>query len=228
VLATAAGCAPRPLIARAIEARGGPLTGLVTRNEARVAAGAPGIWEYTRAFLRPDRYAWTIQTSGEPLCHLFDGTLVRSFIGTAEVSIDGSPTAPLRSHARWTAVVNLDALQAPDVRLAPLPGSDRPPGVHEGLIATFPDGAEYRLGFDDRTLLVWARGTLDLFPFGYGLVTARFGERQPAGSLLLPRVADYWLDELPIAAETVLAACVDPPALTPESFTDPARLPDCR
>lgn len=222
-----AGCAPRPLLERAIRARGGPLTGLVSRTEARVYVGAPGTWQSTHALLVPDRYAWKIVTTADPLYHLFDGATARSFVGTAEVSSDASPRAPLRSHARWTAAVNLDALRAPGVAIAPLPVADLPAGVHEGLLAIFPDGTGYRLGFDDHTLLVWAQGFLDFSPFGKGDVTARFGNHRRAGRLLLPFATSYFLGATAIVDEKVLAVCVDPPGLTPASFGDPAKLPDC-
>jgi len=227
VLLILAGCAPRPLLERAIRARGGPLTGLVMRTENRVYAGAPGTWASTRAFLAPDRYAWKIVTAADPHYHLFDGTTVRSFIGTAEVSSDASPNAPLRTHARWTAVVNLDALRAADVVVTPLAPADLPTGVREGLVATFLDGTGYRLGFNDRTLLVWARGPLDFSPVGRGEATARFQDHRRAGRLLLPFATSYFLGTTHVVDEKLVAACVDPPALTPASFTDPTQLPDC-
>lgn len=93
---------------------------------------------------------------------------MRSFVGTAEVSSDASPCAPLRTHARWTAVVGLDALRAPGVTLTALTAADLPAGVHEGLLATYPDGAAYRLGFDERALLVWVQGPLDFSPVRQG------------------------------------------------------------
>jgi hypothetical protein len=222
-----AGCAPRPLLERAIRARGGPLTGLVTRNEHRVYAGAPGTWEGTRAFLAPDRYAWKIVTVADPIYHFFDGTTVRCFIGTAEVARDTNPAAALRTHARWTAVMNLDALHAPGIAVTPLPALELPAGVSEGLLATFPDGTAYRLGFDDRSLLVWAQGPLDFSPFGKGEVTTRFADHHHVGRFVLPFAASYSLAAAPLVDETVLFACADPPGLTPASFTDPAQLPDC-
>jgi len=221
------GCTPRPLLERAIKARGGPLAGLVLSAETRVYAGVPGTWHYTRAFLAPDRYGWKIVTAADPICHLFDGTVVRCFIGAQEVSCDPSPRAPLRSHARWTAVVNLDALQASDLTLTALAAVDLPAGVHEGLLATFADGTEYRLGFDNRARLVWAQGPLDLSPVVKGDVTARFADHRRAGGLLLPFATSYSFGGSLLADEKILAACVDPSNLTAASFIDPASLPDC-
>jgi hypothetical protein len=226
-LTLAAGCTTGPLLERAIAARGGPLPGVVLRAETEVHAGVPGRWRYTRAFLAPDRYGWRILTTGEPQTHLFDGTVVRSFVGGAEVSRDAGPGAPLRSHARWTAVVSLDALRLPGVAVAPLPAEALPDGTAAGLTVSFPDGAVYRLGFDRRPLLQWAEGPLDLSPLGSGRVRARFGDYRRAGPLLLPFAAEYRLDDLPIADETIEAACVAPVDLTPESFRDPDLLPVC-
>lgn len=204
------------------------MAGFVTNVEDTVHAGVPGTWQCTRAFLVPDRFAWKIVTAGDPIYHLFDGTTVRCFIGTAEVSSDTSTCAPLRTHARWTAVIGLDALRAPGVTVTQLPVADLPAGVREGLLATFPDGTAYRLGFDDRTLLVWAQGALDFSPFGKGEVTARFADHRRTGTLLLAFSTSYILGTTPLADEKIVAACVDPPDLTPASFTDPTSLPACR
>ncbi|HLK91369.1 MAG TPA: hypothetical protein VKZ18_15835 [Polyangia bacterium] len=224
----ATGCAPRPLLARAIRARGGPLPGLVERIDARVYAGAPGPWEWQRAFLLPDRYAWVITTATEADSYLFDGRVVRAFIGTRPVSVDPDPAAPLRSHARWTAVVNLDALALPGVAVAPLPPSELPPGTREGLTVVWADdGARYRLAFDERTLLVWASGSLDLSPITRGDVTARFADFRRAGGLLLPFHTTYAEADAPLAEERVQAACPDAPGLGPDAFLAPGRLPPC-
>ncbi len=222
-----AGCTPRPLLERAVAARGGPLRGLIQRIDAEVYTGLPGPWQWTRALLAPDRYAWTIQTSRDPDWYLFDGSTVRAFVGGAEVASDASSRAPLRSHARFTAVVNLDALAAAGVVLAPLAAADLPPEAREGVEARFADGAVYRLGFDERTLLVWAQGPLDLAPIGAGDATVRFADHRRAGGLLLPFTASYAFGVRRLATETVRAACVDPPRLTAASFLQPSALPDC-
>jgi len=228
LLVLAAGCAPRPLLARAIRARGGPLHGLVEEIEARVHVGAPGTWQWQRAFLFPDRYAWVITTATEPDAYLFDGSVVRAYIGTRAVSVDRNPAAPLRSHARWTAVVNLDALALPGVAVAPLASSELPAGAREGLAVVFADdGARYRLAFDERTLLVAAAGPLDLSPITSGDVTARFADFRRAGGLLLPFETTYARADTPLAEEHVRAACPDPPGLGPEAFVAPDRLPRC-
>jgi hypothetical protein len=216
------------LLARAIHARGGPLYGLVEEIEARVHVGAPGAWQWQRAFLLPDRYAWVITTATEPDAYLFDGSAVRAYIGTRAVSVDRSPGAPLRSHARWTAVVNLDALALPGVAVAPLAPSELPAGAREGLAVVWADdGARYRLAFDERTLLIAAAGPLDLSPIASGDVTARFADFRRTGGLLLPFETTYARADMPLADERVRAACPNPPGLGSDVFVAPGRLPRC-
>jgi len=50
VLALTAGCASRPLLARAIRARGGPLHGFVRQSAADVYVGFPGAWRWRTVF----------------------------------------------------------------------------------------------------------------------------------------------------------------------------------
>lgn len=222
-----AGCAPVPFRERALRARGGALSAVVTHGEARLYVGAPGTWQFSRSFLAPDCYAWKIVTAADPLWFMFDGIAVRSFIGTDEVSIDASPDAALRTQARWTAVINLDALGQPGTTVTPLSAEELPPEAREGVLVTFPDAAAYRLAVDERGLVVWARGPLDLSPFGKGEVTARFHDHRRTGSFVLPFAISYWLGSTPIVDEQILAACVDPSGLTRASFAHPTHLPDC-
>ena len=223
----AAGCTPRPLLERALAARGGPLHGAALFAEARGYAGVPGRWHFARAYLAPDRYAWRIETAGEPDSYLFDGAVVRSFIGASEVARDASPDAALRSHARWTGVMLLDGLDAPGVAVEELPAADVPPGAREGLRVRFADGATYRLGFDDAALLVSIDGPLDLWPLGSGPATVRYADPRPAGAVRLPSRATYFTGDRRLADESMLSITVDPPDLTPASFIDPAQLPPC-
>ncbi len=228
LLALASACAPRPLVARAIRARGGPLRSVVRRVEAEVYAGFPGTWRWRAAFLVPDRYAWTILTTREPDHYLFDGTVVRAFVGDVEVAADADAAAPLRTHARFTAVTDLDALLQPGVQVAAAAADRVPPGAVAALEVRFPDdGSRYLLGFDRRDLLVTAAGPLALPPLGRGTISARFADFRRAGSWLLPWTTDYTFDGAPLATEHTLAACPDDPALTPESFRRPAAIPDC-
>lgn len=226
--ASMAGCAPRSLVERAIRARGGPIRSIVTHTEAEVYLGVPGVWQMTRAFLVPNLMVWTIVTAADPIQQVFDGTAVRLYVGSAEVSVDASPGAPLRSEAQWTAALNLDALRAPDVTVTVLARAQLPAEAREGVLATFPDGARYRLGFDEALRLVWAQGPVDLSPFGAGELTARFTEHRRVGDRRVPFAVTYWLDERRLAREHVLVACIDLPGVTPAAFADPSTLPECR
>jgi hypothetical protein len=215
-------------VERAIRARGGPLTSVARQVEAEVYLAFPGTWRWRTVYMVPDRYAWTIFTAAEPNHYLFDGTAVRAFIGTREVSADTDPSAPLRSHARFTAVVNLDALRLPGVRTAPVPQAELPAGASSGLAVVFADdGAQYRLGFDGRALLVWAEGPVRLPPLGQGRVVARFSDFRRVGRYLMPFRTSYVFGDERLADERALAVCPADRGLGIESFRTPRLVPDC-
>jgi len=223
-----AGCAPRPLLERAIRARGGPLHSLVREAEADVKLAFPGTWPYRTAFLAPDAYAWVIYTLAQPDSYLFDGTTTRAFVGTDLVSVDASPTAALRTHARFTAVASLDALLLPGARVAALATADLPDGAATGLaVALADDGARYRLGFDAKDRLVVVEGPLALPPLGAGTVTARYDDFRRARGFVLPFHTAYAFAGRPIADERASAVCPDDAALTREAFLMPGRVPRC-
>lgn len=226
-LALAGGCAPRPPLVRAIHARGGPLRAVVREVEAEVFVGAPGRWSWRTTFLYPDRYAWTIFTAAGADHYLFDGAMTRAFVDNNPVSVDAAPDAPLRSHARFTAVANLDALLLPGVQVTPLPAPELPEGAAWGLGAVFAgDGARYRLGFDARDLLVHVDGPLRLPPLGAGTVSARFADFHRTNGLFLPYRTVYALGAAPLADERAIAVCPNV-RLAPEAFRMPAALPSC-
>jgi hypothetical protein len=224
----AVGCAPRPLLERAIRARGGPLHGVVRASEAEVHAGFPGTWTFRTAFAPPDRYGWMIDTTGEPDFYLFDGTAVRTFVGGSPVAVDTSPRAALRSHARFTAVANLDALLLPGVRTAPLAAADVPAGATAGVAAVFADdGARFRLGFDAADRLVHVEGPLDLPPLGAGVVQARYADFRRVRRFVLPYRTTYALAGQVFADERALAICPDDARLDEEAFRTANRIPPC-
>ena len=226
-LALAGGCAPRPPLVRAIHARGGPLRAVVREVEAEVFVGAPGRWNWRTTFLYPDRYAWTIFTAAGADHYLFDGAMTRAFVDNNPVSVDAAPDAPLRSHARFTAVANLDALLLPGVQVTPLPAPELPEGAAWGLAAVFAgDGARYRLGFDDRDLLVRVEGPLRLPPLGAGTLNARFEDFHRTNGLFLPYRTVYAFGAVPLANERAVAVCPNI-RLAPEAFHMPAALPSC-
>ena len=222
-----AACTAPSLVPRAIRARGGPLPSLVRDVETQVYAGFPDTWRWRTAFLAPDRYAWTIDTAGAPDHYLFDGAVVRAFVYDREVSSDASPGAPLRTHARFTAVTNLDTLLLPAVRVASLAPADLPPGVAAGVAATFvDDGSRYLIGVDEKSLVVWASGPVSFAPFDGGEVMARFTDFRRAGRWLLPYRTSYTLAGRPLADERVRAACPGVP-LVAGMFRSPGLIPAC-
>jgi hypothetical protein len=212
VLALAAGCTPLPLVERAIQARGGPLGTVVLEAEAQVRRGYPGPWRWRRIFAAPERYAWTIVTTGEPLHHLFDGTVVRAFVGGALAAVDASPTAPLRSQARFVAVTLLDVLRLPGMQVAALPPQALPAGVAAGLTVAFPAGGErYTVLLDDRLLPIRVEGPIDLSPMGRGRLVARQDDFRPVAGVLLPHHVVWELDGRELADERARALCVRVP-----------------
>lgn len=221
------GCAARAPLAQAIAARGGPLPSLARRSEALVTQGFPGIWRWRTVYRVPDRFAWTIETTREPDHYLFDGQVVRAFVGSHPVATDASPQAPLRSQARFMAVIGLDGLRELPATVRPLPPHDRPPGTASAFEVRFDDGGRYRLGFDGRGLLRVASGPLALAPFGGGEVTVEFDDFRRTGRWVLPYRARWLVDSRLLAEERVLAACPDPPELAEADFRTPMGLPRC-
>lgn len=228
LLGLLAGCAPPSLVAEALRARGGRLPSLVRDVELDVYRGFPGRWRLRTAFLVPDRYAWTVLTMGEPDHYLFDGAVVRVFVGDRPVGSEAGAGAPLRTLARFTAVVGLDALLLPGVRVAPLAPEVVPAGVATALEAMFADdGSRYEIGFDTRRLVVWAAGPVTLPPIGRGRLEARYAEPRRVGGRLLAHRAEYVFAGQPLAVERTLAACPEAPGLVAASFRHPAGLPPC-
>jgi hypothetical protein len=144
------------------------------------------------------------------------------------VSAGTEQGAPLRSHARFMAVLNLDALLLPGVRIVPLPPAERPPGTAQALVVVLPEQADpYHLGFDEDDRLVSVSGPFDLTPIGQGRLVARLTDFRRAGGLVLPFRTEYRFGEVPLADERVLAACPNVPELGTAAFASPATLPTC-
>jgi hypothetical protein len=221
------GGASRPLLDRAIDARGGPLEGLARSAEAEVYAGFPGTWRW-RTAIAPDRYAWSILTVDETHHYLYDGAAVRAFVGAREVAAEPAGTAPLRTHARFLAVAYLDALRQPGVQIRPL--SPEGPGRRAGAVgleAVLADGAAYRLVFDDRMLLVRMSGPVSLEPFGGGELVAEFADFRRVDGYLLPYRTSYEFRGERVAIERALAVCPNPSGLDDATFAAPDALPVC-
>ena len=221
---TVGGASP-PLLERAIRARGGPLPGLTRSVEAEVYAGFPGTWRW-QTVLGADRYAWSIVTADETHHYLYDGATVRAFVGDHEVAAEAAETAPLRTHARFAAVANLDALRAPGVRVTPL-ASDVVSDGAAGLDVALADGTAYRLLFDDRMRLVRLSGPVRLEPFGGGELVAEFGDFHRVRGYVLPYRTVYRFRGERVAVERAHAVCPHPRRLDDAAFTTPGRLPAC-
>lgn len=228
ILTWVGACARPPLLERAIRARGGPLTSLVRTVEADVHVGFPGVWQARTAYRFPDRWALTVETTGEAGTYTWDGSASHIIIGSRTMAIDASPTTPLRSQARFWAAVYLDAIRLPGIDVVPLAVEALPQGVVEGIeIVRADDGSRYRIGVNARTQVVWAEGPVVIPPFGRTELTVRFADHQRTGRFVLPRRAAYSVGGTPILEERTLAACPDDPATSDEAFRDPSRFPDC-
>lgn len=228
VVAFAVACRSRPLVERVVIERGGPVGTVVIEAVGRVQQGFPGEWRWRRTFSRPDRYAWTIFTTGEPIHHLLAGTIVRAFVGTAPTAEDASPDAALRSQARFVAVMLLDVLSAPGMRVEGIAPNELPAGLRAGVTVRFPGRDErYTVLFDDRLRPVQVEGPVDLEPVGRGRLVARQDDFRPVAGRLLPYHVVYELDGKALADERALAVCVRDEPLPVEAFAHPAGLPDC-
>ena len=226
--ALASGCASRSLLERAIRARGGALHSLVRQAEADVQAGFPGTWQWRTVFLAPDDFAWSIVTAAGTDHYVFDGRVTRAFIGGREVSVDAGQQTPLREHARFASVTNLDTVLGSRMPVAPLPAAELPPGVIAGVSVTVPDdGSRYRLGFDNRTHLVWATGPIEMPDVGRSEVTARYDDFRLVGGLWLPFRTTYEINARPLAVERAIHVCPNEPGLGSASFQSPEGLPAC-
>jgi hypothetical protein len=223
----ATGCAVTPLLERAVRARGGPLRSFVRVADAEVEAGFPGTWQLRMVYLGPDRYAWSIVTAAGVDHYVFDGIAVRAIVAGRTVAVDTAPSAPLRVQAAFVAVTNLDAARNAG-SVTPLPASELPPGVVSGVSVVMPpDGVFYRLGFDDRMLLVWATGPFEVPQLGRVELSVRYDDHRLVGGLWMPFRAVYDLASRRIAVERTLHLCPNEPALGAEAFEDPDRLPAC-
>jgi len=144
------------------------------------------------------------------------------------VAVDADPNTPLRTHARFTAVANLDGLLLPGLRIDPLAASDLPPGTVSGVVAVFPDdGAQYRLGFDADLMLVSLTGPIALPPFGEGPLSATFGDFRRILGYWVPFAITYRFHGERLADERALTICPADPRVQPDAVRTPAALPDC-
>jgi hypothetical protein len=218
VLLGAVACAPRPVVERAIAARGGAVAGLVRDSDVQVAMGFPGAWQWRTVTALPDRYAWSITTNDQPHHYLFDGTEVRAFIGTALVSEDSTASA-LKTHARFVAVANLDVLRLPGVQVEQTGAT---------LTAVFPDrGDRYQIHLDANGLVTSVEGPIDLSPIAKGTLHAAYDDIRPVDGRQLPHHIHYDLDGHPLADEQVRRTCILRDGAPASAFSSPTTLPAC-
>ncbi len=205
-----AGC--HPVLARAIEVRGGPLTSFRRIVRAEVYIGFPGTWQFEYAFHLPDFYRWTIHTSDQPDHYSWDGHTMRASVGDTVVGVDSSGAAPLRSHALWNAITNLDFLCTPDANARIIP--QRPASATEQrLLVRLADGSEYRLAFDIQSRLIRASGPIEMAPYGSGLIVAEYYEHRRLGKFLVPTRSRYRFAGRDLSEETTTAFDGNDPAI---------------
>jgi hypothetical protein len=205
----------------AIRTRGGPLSGFIRLVEARVHLAFPGVWRLESSFLVPDYYRWTVFTTDEPDHYIWDGKQMESYVGTALVARDASPDAPLRSHARWVAVTNLDALLDP--RWAErISCAGHRVGTDVVLDIVFADdGSRYSLRFDQGRRLSRAEGPAALPPLAAVRINAEYRDFRVVGGRLVARSVSYRVDGKRLMDERLLSLAVNPPDLGPGSFRPP-------
>lgn len=197
-------------------------------SDVDVYAGFPGHWRWRTVFLAPDRYAWSVETAHDPMHYLFDGTIVRVYLGGALTAEDASPDAPLRSHARVVGVALLDVLRSPGVSVRELGRAEMPPGCRAGLVAAFADPpGVYHVCLDARLRVRRVDGPVDLSPLGRGTVSVRFDDLRRVDGLVFARRARWLLDDQMLADECVTHLCLAPPGLDATSWRAPSALPVC-
>jgi hypothetical protein len=220
-LVVAAACAPRPaLLERAIAARGGPLAAIARETDVEVEQGFPGTWRWRTVVALPDRYAWSLATADQPNHYLFDGRVVRAFVGDALVSEDPAESAPLRSQARFMAVAQLDVLRLPGVEVAET-------GARTLAVAFADRGDRYTIEFDAAGAVARVEGPGDFSPFAHGTLVAAFDDIRPVDGFRVSYRTRYTLDGAPLAVESVRHACPLPAGVAATAFTAPSRLPKC-
>jgi len=223
VLVSALACAPgctRSLAERAVAARGGPLTTLARDVEADVHRGFPGTWRWHVDQRTPDLLRWTLETYGEEQTFSWDGEQVRFFLGSAALPPDPAAAADFRSIVRWSAVTALALVGGgPAVEVAEIPAGELPSRIEAGLRVRYrDDGATYDLYFDERDLLVAARGPVSIPTVGAGELYARYSAFREVGGFVLPYDARYTLGGDPLFEERIRRWVPNDPALDVESF----------
>lgn len=217
----AAGCT-RPLLERAIDARGGAIESVSREATADVEIAFPGRWAWRFDYRTPDLLRWTLDTYGETQSVAFDGRTVHYFLGSARLPSAPETLEGFGTLVRWTAVTTLDAVvDDPGVSVRELAAHELSQGTASGLEVTYADGARYVLHFDADTLLIGAEGPIDVPTIAHGRMRASYADFRVADGFVLPALATYTLDGRPFLRESVTRWIVNDPQLTPASFSGP-------
>jgi hypothetical protein len=208
------------LLARAIDARGGPIGRLERDSEAVVHVGIPGSWEWRLELAPPARMHFALRTAGEDQHWVSDGENASVILGNTVVSQGPLASSEALSIVRFLAVIQLDALLDPawfvtrEVGAEGAGGDDRRVlavrGVQEPV-------AHYRLHFDDRLRLVLAEGPLAIPAIGSGSVRIHFSDFRRVEGYLLSFAARYEQEGALLLEESVVRqrAFAEPPATEP-------------
>lgn len=209
------------VVERAIAVRGGRISSFRRVTEARVQFGFPGIWRFEYAFHVPQWYRWTVFTSEQPHYYLWDGQTMRAAVGDRVVGIDASGRAPLRSHARWTAVTYLDALcdGTLPVRFVARRASDSDETTV--VLRLEGDREDFELTFDRHLRLIEVVAPIDMPPFGPGRLTTRFFDFRLSGGYLMPYRTRYRFDGVTLCDEETISFTVNDDSLDLDTFRRP-------
>jgi hypothetical protein len=222
VAALLGGCLQRNPIDAAVARRGGACAAVARASTVELRVGYPGTWSARMTVAGADRYGWVYDTTGAPYGYLFDGQVVRSFVGAGLVAEDPSPLAPLRSHARYSAVMFLDALRTAGVEIRTDPAS--PATLHVG----FGDGeTSFELLFDAAGLLTRVDGPLEFPGVPVARVTAELSDYRLVQGRWLPHRIRYNAAGRELADERVGTYCVQDQPVPAAAFRDVATLPSC-
>ena len=201
------------------------MAGLIRESDVRVTMGEPGAWQWRTVAALPERYAWSIVTNDLPNHYLFDGAVVRAFVGARSVSADASPQAALRTHARFVAVANLDLLRVAGAPVRVTPFAE-PSGTRLEVVFTDRDD-RYEVWLDGDDLVRRVEGPIDLAPLVRGRLVATYDDFAPVDGRRLARQIRYEVDGNALAQERVTGACVLAEPLPATVFASPAGLPAC-
>ncbi len=143
---------------------------------------------------------------------------MRAAVGAIVVGVDASGKAPLRSHARWHAVIYLDTLCSGDlpVRFLPLPTAKN--GEESVLVQLTDDGSEYELTFDRLAQLRKVKGPIDIPPFGKAELTQHFYDFRAAGPFLIAHGTRYEVDGTTLSEETTTSFVANDPSIDEAFF----------